>query len=331
MEFRTKVELPKRGEKIWHEDRILVMGSCFSEHIGRKLQDNKFRCVVNPFGELYNPYSITHAIERIVKGTPFTPEELVKGDDGLWHSMMHHGSFSAATPDECLQRINVRLAEAHDFLSQADWVMITLGSSIVYEDKTTKKVVGNCHHFPAKQFKRRIAMSLETALSMSKIMGELRKVNSDIKLLLTVSPVRHQAEGLHANQVSKAGLLCGIDMAQQMDSNIYYFPAYEIMMDELRDYRFYADDMMHPSAQAVDYIWECFDACYFTSDTRAILKEWTSVRQALNHRPFHPESEAYRAFISQTMLKIREISEKFPYFEVEKEIAQCEALLQTNS
>jgi hypothetical protein len=331
MEFRTKVELPKRELRIHHEDRILVMGSCFSEHIGRKLQDNKFRCVVNPFGELYNPVSILNALERIAEGTPFTPEELVKGDDGLWHSMMHHGSFSAANPDECLQRINTRLAEAHEFLSQADGLMITLGSSYVYEDKTTKKVVGNCHHFPAKQFKRRLMMPMDVTLVVLQIMRTVHRINPSILAIFTVSPVRHQADGLHANQVSKAGLLCGIDMAQQMETNVYYFPAYEIMMDELRDYRFYADDMMHPSAQAVDYIWECFDACYFTPDTRAILKEWTSVRQALNHRPFHPESEAYRAFISQTMLKIREISEKFPYFEVEKEIAQCEALLQTNS
>jgi hypothetical protein len=329
MEFRTKVELPKQELKIQPEDRILVMGSCFSEHIGRKLQDNKFRCVVNPFGELYNPVSILNALERIAEGTPFTPEELVKGDDGLWHSMMHHGSFSATDPDECLLRINTRLAEAHEFLSQADGLMITLGSSYVYEDKTTNKVVGNCHHFPARRFTRRLMIPVEVTLVVDQMMEAVHRVNPSIVAIFTVSPVRHQTDGLHANQLSKSGLLCGLDMAQRMDSYIFYFPAYEIMMDELRDYRFYADDMMHPSAQAVEYIWECFDASYFAPETRALLKEWTSVRQALNHRPLHPESDAYKKFIRQTMLKIEQISKKFPYFEVQKEIARCEDLLKT--
>jgi hypothetical protein len=327
MDFRTKVELPVGEAEIRHEDRIMVMGSCFSEHIGRRLQEEKFRCMVNPYGVLYNPWSIGQALLEIMEGKPYHWRKLVQGPDGLWHSMMHHGSFSDPDRKTCLRRINESLKAAHEFLEEADWLIITLGSAYVYKDKDGQ-VVGNCHHFPAEYFERPRIEWFVLSHCLRAITSVLKEFNPKLKVLFTVSPIRHRKDGLHANQVSKGALLVGVDQCVSKEADVYYFPAYEIMMDELRDYRFYADDMMHPSQVAIDYIWECFDACYFTDKTRGIMQEWDKVRLNLNHRPLHPDSEAYKDFVRQNMLKLQQLCEKFPYFELEKEIAQCEALLK---
>jgi hypothetical protein len=328
MKFSTPVELPKVKTKMQHTDRIMVIGSCFSEHIGTWLQQEKFRCLINPFGILYNPISIHDALERIMEGRPFTQDELEKGDDGLWHSMMHHGSFSGADPDKVLVHINESLREAHDFLKQADWLFITLGTAVVYEDKKTRKVVGNCHHFPAKRFEKKLLNPLEINVRLnSTLVNLLSQFNPGLNMVYTVSPIRHPGDGLHVNQVSKGSLLAGMYDLESVSSE-FYFPAYEIMMDELRDYRFYADDMLHPSPAAIQYIQERFAETYFSRETKAVLKEWDALRLALAHRPIHPESEANKKFLRQNMLKLIQLKEKFPYFELEKEIAQCKALLE---
>jgi hypothetical protein len=328
MDFRTKVELPTRKAEIRHTDRILVMGSCFSEHIGRKLQEEKFRCMVNPYGALYNPIAIDQAIQEIIEGKPYHWRKLVQGPDGLWHSMMHHGSFSDADRKTCLHRINESLMAAHEFLKEADWLIVTLGSAYVYKYLANNQFVGNCHHFPAECFERERIFSFIVSLELMRMGTELRAFNPKLKILFTVSPIRHLKDGLHANQLSKAALIEGLDYCLKELEDAYYFPAYEILMDELRDYRFYADDMLHPSQVAVDYIWERFEEGYFSEDTLAILQEWDKVRLCLQHRPLHPESEQYRDFVRQNMLKLQQLREKFPYFELEKEIAQCEALLK---
>ncbi len=329
MEFRTKVTLPKGEAEIRHTDRIMVIGSCFSEQIGDWLQQLKFRCMVNPFGVLYNPDSIGVAVACVASGMPFKSSQLVKGDDGLWHSMLHHGSFSHPERKDTLAHINRCLQEAHEFLRQTDWLIVTLGSSFVYKNKISGYTVGNCHHFPASRFRRERLQAKDVMACCKSIIDYAREANPDIKVMFTVSPIRHLRDGLHENALSKANLLTGIDLALQERPRTYYFPAYEILLDELRDYRFYADDMLHPSQVAVDYIRQCFAETYFPPQTQTVLKEWEPLRLALNHRPLHPESEEYRRFVRQNMLKLQQLSEKFPYFELEKEIAACEALLKT--
>lgn len=303
MNFRTQVELPKRETEIRHSDRIMLFGSCFAENIGNLLLANKFRCDVNPFGILYNPLSIVEA---------------------LWQ-ILSHQTYTAAS---CLSSINTRLEQASAGLPQLDWLVITWGTAFAYWLKERTMVVGNCHKQPDSLFTRQLLTVEEIVTEWECVLVELRKVNPFLKILFTVSPIRHSKDGMHGNQISKSTLLLAVDELCRRWSDCYYFPSYEIMMDELRDYRFYADDMLHPSPVAVSYLWECFTECYFSKETDRIMKEWEDIRKALAHKPFNAQSETYRKFLTQIVLKIERLKEKFPYFDLQKELEQCQARLK---
>ena len=323
MNFRTQVELPEKQTEIRHSDQLMFFGSCFAENIAHLLEEHKFRCDVNPFGVLYNPLSINRALLRILEGKCYTEDELFSSH-GLWHSWMHHSDFSASSVEECLDRINARMAKASDGLKTADWLVMTWGTAYVYIHEESGEVVGNCHKMPDKTF-RRLRLNVEAFVEECRsVLEKCRKVNPKLKVLLTVSPIRHAKDGMHANQLSKATLLLAAEELCRTCPECFYFPSYEIVMDELRDYRFYADDMVHPSRMAVEYIWECFGKCYFSKETQAVMKAWDEVKKALEHKPFHPGSEAYRRFLSQIVIKMMEQKEKFPYLEVQKEMELCE-------
>ena len=327
MNFRTQVELPERETEIRHSERIMLFGSCFAENIGNLLKENRFRCDVNPFGVLYNPFSIANALNQILEGKEYREEDLLFSG-GLWHSWMHHSDFSAPSQEEALALVNSRLAKAKENLAKADWLVMTWGTAYVYIHQEMQKVVGNCHKQPDKTF-RRLMLNAEAFVEECRdVLKKCREVNPNLKVLFTVSPIRHAKDGMHGNQLSKATLLLAIDEICRACPNCFYFPSYEIVMDELRDYRFYADDMIHLSSKAVEYIWECFSRCYFSKETQAIMKEWAEVKRALDHKPFRPNSDAYRAFLSQIVLKIMQMKEKFPYLEVQKEMELCESRLK---
>lgn len=225
-------------------------------------------------------------------------------------------------------KINERIRKGHENLRQADWILITWGSSFVYTWKENGKIVGNCHKLPARLFERKRIGTDEIVEAYLPLLRQIKTLRPQLQCLFTVSPIRHLKDGLHGNQLSKANLLLAADKICQELDFCHYFPSYEIMMDELRDYRFYADDMMHPSALAIQYIWECFSNTYFTSSTLSFLKEWEKIRRGLAHRPFNPETEAYQTFLSQILLKIEELKEKLPYLDVQKEIKLCQAQLK---
>lgn len=327
MNFRTEVDLPKKETEIRHSDQIMLFGSCFAENIGNLLLTNKFRCDVNPFGILYNPLSVAEAVRRILADKAYEEEELFCSS-GRWYSFMHHGAFSGNSCEECMTHINSRLKRASRELPHLDWLMITWGTAWVYTLKETGMIVGNCHKLPDKLFSRRLLGVEEIVQAYAVLLEEVRKVNPAIRVLFTISPIRHIKDGLHGNQISKSTLLLAVHVLQQRFPNCFYFPSYEIMMDELRDYRFYAEDMLHPSPLAITYLWECFADSYFSPQTFQILKEWEVVRKALNHKPFDAQSETYRNFLTQIVLKINRLKEKFPYFDVQKEIEQCQAQLR---
>lgn len=327
MEFRTKVELPLKGPEIHHADQLMMWGSCFSEHIGNLLSENKFTCDVNPFGVLYNPISIASSIQRLLDGLPYQKQDLHQ-EQGQWYSLMHHSSFSSADVTECLDKINQRIMSGHEHLLHADWLIFTWGSSFVYTWKEDGKIVGNCHKLPARLFERHIISVDEIATAYLPLLQQLRSLRPHLQCLFTVSPIRHLKDGLHGNQLSKANLLLAADQICRELDFCHYFPSYEILIDELRDYRFYADDMMHPSPLAIQYVWECFGNCYFSPSTFSFMKEWEKIRRGLAHRPFNPETEAHQAFLSQILLKIEELKEKFPYLDVQKEIKLCQAQLK---
>ena len=326
MDFRTPVEWHGESEEIKYSDHVLLMGSCFAENVGGLLLENKFSCDVNPFGILYNPLSIAKALRQMLDGKVYTMDDLFDSG-GQWHSWMHHSSFSSIDADECLNRINSRLEKAASALPRTSWLIMTWGTAFVYEKDS--EVVGNCHKQPDRLFTRRL-LDVDTICGeWNDTLREAKQRFPGLKVMLSVSPIRHLKDGLHGNQISKSVLLLAIDrLCRELDF-CHYFPSYEIVMDELRDYRFYAEDMLHPSPLAVKYIWECFCSTYMSKDTQHVMKEWADIQKGLAHRPFNPDSDAYRRFLSQIVLKIEELKEKFPYFEVQKELEQCRTLLNT--
>lgn len=327
MQLITNVELPVSQSEIKHSDIIMIMGSCFAENIGNKLSDNKFRCDRNPFGILYNPMSIYEALSCILENKKYTDTDLMESG-GKWFSLMHHGAFSSASKEECLNNINIRISEGHENLKKADWLIITFGTARVYRWSDDGRIVGNCHKLSAKLFTRELLEIDEVVSNYTSLITRIKEVNPKIKIIFTVSPIRHAKDGMHGNQISKSVLLVAIDKICSVMDNCHYFPSYEIMMDELRDYRFYADDMLHPSIKAVDYIWEKFSETYFDGKTNDVIKSWEEIKRALGHKPFNPNSEAYINFLSQILLKIGRLKEKFPYLDVEKEMKLCRTLLK---
>ena len=323
MNFFTSVDIPADLPRLTHRDHLLLMGSCFATNMGVRLADAKFPCLLNPYGVLYNPLSISTAIREALDGKVYAEADLYE-HEGLWHSPMHHGDFSASTAEETLECINGRLGEMRAWLSELDCLMLTWGSAWVYEDRQIGRIVGNCHKLPERCFNRRRLSVDEIVEDYVDLIGVLRGIRPKLKILFTVSPIRHIRDGLHDNQLSKATLLLTIDaLKARFPQSVFYFPAYEIVLDELRDYRFYASDMVHPSEVAVDYVWERFCASCLTEESMRVMDECEKIRKALEHKPFRPESEGYKSFLEQIVLKINRLKEKYPYLDFEKEIKLC--------
>lgn len=320
MELYTHISIPKAPFTFSHTEQTVLLGSCFAENIGKKLEENKFRIDLNAFGTLYNPSSIAGAIRMLLRPEPFTGNDLFR-HEGVYHSFSHHSRFSSPSETECLEKINSRLFASADRIRKARRMIVTFGTAWVYRLKSSEQIVSNCHKLPERMFDRSMLTVDGIVAEWKRLLLSLWEENPELKVLFTVSPIRHWRDGAHSNQLSKATLLLAIDgLQKEFPGQTAYFPAYEIMMDELRDYRFYADDMMHPSTQAVEYIWERFTESMLSREAQGILKEWKEIQKAIHHKPFQPESDAYRHFISQTLLKIERLNEKFPYFDMTNEI-----------
>lgn len=321
MELNTRVTMAKSPFHISYEDKLLLLGSCFTENIGKKLADCKFRADINPFGILYNPASITSSVTILKDRKKYTHNDLFFSN-GLYHSIDHHSRFSGTNAEDCLTEINLQINQSADLLKETSIALITYGSSYVYQQKDSGKIAANCHKLPEKEFNRYPLSVTEIAEKCRFMVTSLKTINPDIKFIFTVSPIRHWKDGAHNNQLSKAALLLAINQIQQeYPMDIAYFPAYEIMLDELRDYRFYADDMIHPSSLAIEYIWQRFTESFITPGSIAVMKEWINISKAINHTPFNTQNKQYKDFIFQTLLKMECIKEKFPYFDIEKEIS----------
>lgn len=323
MNFHTPVECPTHLPRLSHQDHLMLLGSCFASHIGRRLTEAKFACEVNPYGVLYNPLSISTALRELMAGKQYTEEDLYCYRE-CWHSPMHHGDFSAASVEETLRNINGQSEKARKALDALDCLLLTWGTAWVYEDRDTQRIVGNCHKRPECCFTRRKLSVDEIVNDGIDWIGRLLKLRPHLKILFTVSPIRHVRDGMHANQLSKATLLLAIDALQAyFPEHVFYFPAYELVLDELRDYRFYADDMVHPSELAIEYVWQHFAESCFSEDTLRIMEECKNISRMLEHKPFHPESEEYKRFLGQIVLKIDRLNEKCPYLDFKKERELC--------
>jgi hypothetical protein len=324
MQFMTPlishIEWPKSTIELTFHDSIVMLGSCFAENIGNKLIEHKFHVDLNPFGIIYNPESIALSIMRLIDKKKFEDSSLVF-HDGLFHSLSHHGRFSGISKEESLEKINAQLAFSAGNLQNADKLIITFGTSYVYRLRETGEAVANCHKLPSNLFTRQRLSVAEIVDRWSEALNRLFAINRKIIVLFTVSPIRYWQDGVHENQLSKSTLLLAIEELQQLfPARLIYFPAYELMMDELRDYRFYADDLFHPTDLAVEYIWERFVETYMSQQTQQDMKEISLIIKALSHRPFNRQSESYQHFISQTLLKIEQLGAKMPYICFKKEI-----------
>lgn len=310
--FSTQIDIPHSTVEITYNDRILTLGSCFAENIGTKLQEACFLTFINPFGVMYNPMSVAQGIRYLLSEKEFTATDLFQSGS-LWNSLAHSSTFSATTADEALQKINSRLLAARYFLHETNVMMITLGTAWVFELVDTRKIVSNCHKLPASRFTRRRLSVDEIINEFTEVFGLLRNSYPGLKFIFTVSPIRHWKDGAHENTVSKSTLHLAVDALEKQFDFVHYFPAYEIMMDELRDYRFYASDMLHPSDVAVDYIWQRFGDTYFSSETLNLKKELERLHADLNHRPLHPETEEYRLFQLSVEKKKNGLIQDYPF------------------
>ena len=307
----------------------MLVGSCFAGNIGKKLQERKFNIECNPFGVQYNPFSISAVLKRIAEGTPFTeesPELLEHG--GRWHSIMHHSDFSRNSREELLECINGRLECAHKMSRECDTVIVTFGTAYTYTRNSDGVIAGNCHKLPAREFTRKLMGVDAIAEEFGKIIDIYKRINPRVRFLFTVSPIRHLRDGAHDNQKSKATLLLAIDkIIDEHPGCCHYFPAYEILLDELRDYRFYAEDMTHPSTTAIEYIWECLGKCCFSNETAAINGQIEEIIRGMSHRPFDEKSEGYRLFVRSLKHKIEALTAQHPFLDFKNELTRCNTLL----
>lgn len=316
--FRTIVQIEKPADLINVDSAVFFMGSCFAGNMGQKMVDARFQTMVNPYGVLFNPLSVAAAVDSIIENREVTEDDMVERD-GLWHSFMHHGRFSHPNIRTAVEAINEATNSAHHFLQSAEFVILTFGSAYVYEHKMEQRVVANCHKFPEMDFNRYLLEPDEIVDSWKDLIVSLRVFNPTIKIMFTVSPVRHWRDGAHGNQVSKSVLLLSIDKLVHLFDKVSYFPAYEIVMDELRDYRFYDAAMLHPSEVAVDYIWQRFSQSLFSAETYSYLKEVSKIVLARHHRPSGHPTASYHNFVRQTLEKIFDLSRRYPGARLEED------------
>jgi hypothetical protein len=284
MKFRTEINPAPAGFTLSHTDRILVLGSCFAENISERMIRAGLSLVVNPSGTVYNPASAADCLHDLIRRKTYTEDDLLLWE-GLYHSLSHHSRFSGSDSPTVLERINTSIARAADLLPQAALLIITFGTAHTYRLARTGQTVSNCHKLPSREFhEHRLTVDQITA-HWTPLIRELQNLHPHLHILFTVSPVRHRKPDAHANQLSKATLLLAVDQLIHTHPHCHYFPAYEIMLDDLRDYRFYADDLVHPNTQAVDYLWEKFTATYFDPSTQALAREHEKEYRRTHHVP----------------------------------------------
>lgn len=318
--FRTIVRADKAPFEISYNTPVLFLGSCFTENIGSLMDERKFPVSINPFGVVYNPVSVDLVLNRIVNGQPYNENDLIKHNN-LWLSLQHHTKLSNESKSACLDDINKSLSASHEFWQKAKCLIITFGTARVYTYKETGEPVANCHKIPASKFTRSLLSVDEIVKRWGELLRRILKDKPDLKVIFTVSPVRHWKDGANGNQLSKSILLLAAnELVKQFQENSFYFPSYEIMMDDLRDYRFYNSDMLHPSPLAVSYIWEQFCHSVLSSSAIDLSKDIEKIIQAANHRPLNKQTKEHKQFIRNTVTRIDAISKRNPLIDFSKEI-----------
>jgi len=317
IKFRTEIDFAEFKKKMGYRYQSLMVGSCFAENIGSYLQELCIPIMVNPFGILYNPISIANSLELLLNKKKFTEQDLFYSN-GLYNSFSHHSRFSGSDPVETLERINIKIAEASEILKNSGHLFITFGTSWVFKHKINNTVVSNCHKLPAATFDR-YRLSIEQINERwIPLIEKLRRINPNLHIVFTVSPIRHLKDGAHENQLSKSTLLMAIEelTSQYGEELISYFPSYELVLDELRDYRFYAADMTHPSEVAVDFIREKFVAAILDQEAKTVMAELEKILSALKHKTLNNNDKGYISFIENQIEKTNQLQIKYPFIDL---------------
>ncbi|MBO7227138.1 MAG: GSCFA domain-containing protein [Bacteroidales bacterium] len=293
MKLQTDVVPQSEGLFLSHDNKVLLIGSCFTDSIGERLEYFGFQCLRNPFGILYNPFSIASCLEYCISNKHVSDESLIFYNN-LWHSWLHHSKFSNISKQDCLQICNSEIEKASAYLKTVDYIILTWGTALAYELKDNNLVVGNCHKVPSTYFERRLLTIEEIEERYIELKKKLHTINPTAKIILTVSPIRHWKEGFRENLLSKSVLHLAVDSLRKKSDRFYYFPSYEIVMDELRDYRFYERDMLHPNPIAIDIIWDRFLETYSNTNVREVCMLVDKYRKMKQHKPFFPDREEYK-------------------------------------
>lgn len=314
MKFTTPVTVMPQNPKIDHHSKIFLAGSCFVENIGDKFDYFKLPNKRNPFGILYHPFGISDLITRAVRGQKFAAEDVFFHNE-RWHSFEAHSSLSDPDRDKLITRLNEELEQTRSFLLEATHIIITPGTSWVYRRVENNRAVANCHKLPQINFKKELPEVAELEEALTTMITQVRTLNPTVQIIFTISPVRHIKDGLIENQLSKSLLFVAVHNILNRDQLTSYFPSYEILIDELRDYRFYAEDMLHPAKVGVDFIWQKFEYAWFSSKSQLLLKEIDIIQKGLAHRPFFAESEAHQKFQTELQQKITNVKAQYPHLE----------------
>lgn len=325
MKFRFELNVKKIAWPIQHQHHLLLVGSCFTENIGEKLRNVKFQVAENPHGILFNPVSVAEAIQDYIDSKIYNADELFYYNEA-WNSWKHHSRFSAVSKDEALHKINTVISNTHTYLQQADYLFITLGSAWTYqltqaaENAIEGSVAANNHKAPAAWFRRTLLSAHKTTTILQNVLQKLSVFNPALKVIFTISPVRHLREGAIENNRSKAVLIQAVHDVIDNTDNCYYFPAYELVIDDLRDYRFFAEDLVHPNYQATQYVWEKFIEACIAADTQKLMEELVQIRNAFTHKPFNPASQQHKKFLESFLEKAKALQQQYSYLDLEPEI-----------
>lgn len=316
--FRLTFPVSPLSTPVRYTDKILMVGSCFAEEIGDRLRQYHFDAVINPHGILYNPISITQALHTYLDGRQYTAADLFQHND-LWHSWDHHSRFSGPDQESVLAGINAAQETAAKQLEAADWLIITLGSAFTYTLAAVNQVVGNCHKVPGSAFHKKLLSPPDAISALDNLMHRLFFRNRKVKIMFTISPVRYARDGVVENNLSKAVLIQTVHHLVNKFDRLFYFPAYELVIDDLRDYRFYKEDLVHPNDLAVNYVWDHFTANCLGEEDRQLLPRVAELSRAKQHKPFNPESAQHKQFLQTYARKTKLLMEEFPFLKLHEE------------
>ncbi len=313
MQLHTQIPLSKKPEEnqIDYTSKVMLLGSCFSENIGKKFEYYQFQHAVNPFGILFHPKAIETFLTRVIKQQNYKEDEFVFHNE-RYHCLDAHSCLSNTNASVLVNNLNEILQNTHQQLTEASHLVITLGTAWTYHHIAKNTTVANCHKIPQQQFKKSILSVNAITSSLTTTEQLIRQLNTDVQIIYTVSPVRHIKDGFVENMQSKAHLISAIHQITKT-LNTHYFPAYEILMDELRDYRFYTPDMLHPNETAIDYIWEKFQYVWLHQNTTQTMKEVAAIQNGLAHRPFNPDTEQHQQFLEKLNYKKEKLIKAFPF------------------